>query len=221
MYVEGTLRWQVTEDSPWDLLLAVCLRELGGLTDIAAPAIPSVAPAPAPRSAPATAPTVAPGRSVTVRSADDADAVEPERAILSEQWTDWWTQLLDRRRRPLVSTVRPPHYAAFDRTLELQDLVARWHDEALAWTRERHREYHEETARTRPAQAADVVETVRRREHQLRRQAGYFRLDLVVLPLSRPGAWIAAPDTVVISSSLRSDSAAFRSWFEPFVAVLV
>ena len=68
---------------------------------------------------------------------------------------------------------------------------------------------------------ADIVDIVREREHELRRQAGSFRLDIEALPLAEPGAWVVGPDTVVVSWSLRDDHAAFREWFEPLVAALV
>ena len=48
MFVEGTLRWQVTEDCPWDLLMALALRDLGGLGSVGEPVIPRVSPAVAP-----------------------------------------------------------------------------------------------------------------------------------------------------------------------------
>ena len=208
MFVEGTLRWQVTEDSPWDLLLALCLRDLGGLAGIGAPSIPAVAPTPVGTAAP-----VAAGRTLAPVAVDSA--------VLAEQWTDWWTQLLDRHRRPIVSSVQPPHFSAFDRTLELRDLVIQHYDDAVAWTEERFREYTEATERTHAARAADIVQVVRDREHDLRRQAAYFRLDLVILPLAQPGAWIVGPDTVVVAASLRADSAAFRAWFTPLVEALV
>ncbi len=52
MFVEGTLRWQVTEDCPWDLLMALALRDLAGLTEVERPPIPRVFPACRARHAP-------------------------------------------------------------------------------------------------------------------------------------------------------------------------
>jgi hypothetical protein len=69
--------------------------------------------------------------------------------------------------------------------------------------------------------SADIVDVVRDREHELRRQAGYFRLDIAVLPLAEPGAWIVGPNSIVISQSMRENSAAFRAWFRPIVEALV
>ncbi|ERK69858.1 hypothetical protein N136_03810, partial [Leifsonia aquatica ATCC 14665] len=48
MFVEGTLRWQVTEDCPWDLLMALAIRDLAGLAAAGEPPLPRLAPALAP-----------------------------------------------------------------------------------------------------------------------------------------------------------------------------
>ena len=46
MFVEGTLRWQVTEDCPWDLLMALAVRELAGLDGLGEPRLPALVPSP-------------------------------------------------------------------------------------------------------------------------------------------------------------------------------
>jgi hypothetical protein len=215
MFVEGTLRWQVTEDCPWDLLMALALRDLAGLTRVERPPIPRVFPPvaramhPASGSQPVAPPTV------------QAQVAKQDRAALAEQWRAWWELSLQRERRPIVSQLRPPHFEVFDRAIELQDLVTEHYEEAFAWTAERHAEYAQLSLLQHSRRAADIVDVVRDREHELRRQAGYFRLDINVLPLAESGAWIVAPHTVVVSTSLRDDSSAFRDWFAPVIAALV
>jgi hypothetical protein len=95
------------------------------------------------------------------------------------------------------------------------------YEAAAAWAHERHAEYVQASLLNHARRAADIVDVVREREHELRRQAGYFRLDIDVLPLSSSGAWIVGPHTVVVSASLRDDSSAFRDWFRPLVSALV
>ncbi|GAA1443571.1 hypothetical protein [Leifsonia poae] len=234
MFVEGTLRWQVTEDCPWDLLMALALRDLGRLSPIGDPCIPELSPAVAPamRAATGTVPVQReggrPARDQAVGRMDTGPvrpASEPDRVTgpdaLREQWLAWFELTVDRERRPIASLLRPPHFEAFDRALELQDLVMANYQAALAWTRERHAEYAATSVEQHAARAADIVDVVQEREHVLRRQAGYFRLDLYVLPLAEAGAWIVGPHTVIVSTSLRDDSAAFRAWFTPMVAALV
>ena len=213
MFVEGTLRWQVTEDCPWDLLMALCLRDLAGLTDVGDPPLPAIIPAVA-RTEGAEG-GGAPRRSL-VRHTVQTDTDE-----LRVQWSNWWHRTLIRESRPIVSALRPPHFTVFDRELELQDLVEEFYEDALAWTSDRRDEYITFSTAARARQAMDIVDVVRDREHVLRRQAGSFRLDMCVMPLAEKGAWIVAPQTIVVSQSLRNDPAAFRQWFTPLVNVLV
>lgn len=210
MFVEGTLRWQVTEDCPWDLLMALCLRDLANLTDAGSPPLPPVTP------------SVASVReSAMARISRVHHTVQTDTDALRSQWTGWWRRTLVREARPVVSQLRPPHFTIFDRELELQDLVEEFYDDAFAWTSARHDEYSRNGIQTRQRYSADIVDVVREREHVLKRQAGYFRLDLCVLPLATSGAWIVAPHTIAMSQSMRDDSAAFRRWFTPLVHALV
>jgi hypothetical protein len=211
MLVEGTLRWQVTEDCPWDLLLALALRELGHISDASEPAVPRVVPAPA--YATLSGATSYP---MVLKS-----HVVPDPEVLRDQWRAWWERILLREVRRSLPQVAPPHFSAFDREVELQDLAAEYFGEAAQWATDRSEEYAQELGSVHEKRVADVVEVVQRREHELRRQAAHFRLDVNVLPLARPGAWIVAPHTIVVSWSFREDSRAFRAWLEPIVAALV
>lgn len=223
MFVEGTLRWQVTEDCPWDLLVALAVRDLAGLAETARPSLPPLDPAVtalqsrgarsgrrAARPGAIGSPGASPGGSAA--AGDDA---------LAAQWQAWFELVADRTRRLTAPPLHPPHFEAFDRALELQDAVIAHYDAAADWAAARHVEYVEATAATHARRAADIVDVVREREHELRRQAGYFRLDLDVLPLAEKGAWIVGPHTVVVSASLRDDSHAFRAWLRPLVTALV
>ncbi|GAB3608184.1 hypothetical protein GCM10027414_03090 [Humibacter ginsengiterrae] len=216
MLVEGTLRWRVTEDCPLDLLIGLCLRDLAGLAGVGDPVLPAVVPA--------VQRQPVPHRVLASAASASWDASQPDpSAQLGEEWTHWW-------RRAVVqanavgswSTVfLPPHFAAFDRELALQDLVIERFQDAVAWARERRAEYVADDLAHHLQYSADIVDIVREREHDVRRQAGSFRLDIEALPLAEPGAWVVGPDTVVVSWSLRDDHAAFRRWFEPLVAALV
>ncbi|WP_223690301.1 hypothetical protein [Leifsonia poae] len=227
MFVEGTLRWQVTEDCPWDLLMALALRDLGRLGGIGSPVIPPLSPAVvpvfhgAPGGVPAAGARPEPNPAHPEPNPAHPVGTEPPRSALAEQWLAWFELAVDREHRPMESLLRPPHFEAFDRAIELQDLVMAHYDAAAGWARERHAEYARTSVEQHARRAADIVDVVRDREHELRRQAGYFRLDLYVLPLVASGAWIVAPHTVIVSTSLRDDPGAFRRWFTPVVAALV
>ena len=208
MFVEGTLRWQVTDDCTWDLLITLALRDLAGLDNTLDPALPRVAPAvvPALRGAPERR-----GGAATLAA----------KGVLETQWRALFDRAADREHRPITPLLQPPHFAVLDRAIELQDIVLAQYETAAGWARERRAEYARASIEHHATRAADIVDVVHEREHDLRRQAGYFRLDIDVLPLAERGAWIVGPHTVVVSASLRDDSRAFRDWFRPLVAALV
>ncbi len=215
MLVEGTLRWRVTEDCPFDLLVGLCLRDLAGLEGFGDPALPAVVPAVQRQPA---------SRHVLAAARSGWRPVERDRPPeLAAEWLRWWRRAVVRANAAASwrTVFLPPHFAAFDRELALQDLVIERFADAAAWAEERRAEYLAADRAHRAEHAHDIVEVVRSREHELGRQAGSFRLDIEALPLASPGAWVVGPDTVVISWSLRDDHVAFRRWFAPLVAALV
>jgi len=230
MFVEGTLRWQVTEDCPWDLLMALALRDLAGLGDRVQPVLPGLEPAVAPAfhtERPAAAegrtrmrPAPGIGARGGARRPELKAGPDPDDA-LAAQWQAWFEVAADRHRRLTAPLLHPPHFEAFDRAIELQDAIIAHYDAATGWAQARHAEYVAASTESHARRAADIVEVVREREHELRRQAGYFRLDIDVLPLAEKGTWIVGPHTVVVSSTMRDDSAAFRGWLRPLVAAIV
>jgi hypothetical protein len=213
MLVEGTLRWKVTEDCPWDLVVALCLRDLAGLGDLGEPPLPPVTPAL----------QRAPARRVLAAGAPTWPQGSGRRAELAAEWNRWWRQTAAQAHMLPASYTAfvPPHFAAFDRDLELQDLVIEHFDAAATWATQLCRGYVSDETLHHADYAADIGEIVRTREHELRRQAGSFRLNIEALPLAEQGAWVVGSHTVVISWSLRDDRAAFRRWFEPLVVALV
>ncbi len=218
--MEGTLRWRVTEDCPLDLLVALCLRDLAGLEHVGDPPLPAVVPAVQHEPAAQRMLAVAP-RSTWAPTPGGVNSADP--SVLGEEWARWWRRAVIRMNAVASwSTLFvPPHFAAFDRELALQDLVIERFADAIAWSNARRAEYIADDLAHRMEYSDAIVDVVRSREHELRRQAGSFRLDIEALPLAEKGAWVVGPDTVVISWSLRDDRAAFREWFEPLVAALV
>jgi hypothetical protein len=222
MLVEGTLRWRVTEDCPLDLLIGLCLRDLAGLGAVGEPALPSVVPAVQRRSVSTQVPvSTMPVPTMPVPTAPARDADPPQQ--LGEEWAHWWRRAVVRANAfgSWSTAFQPPHFAAFDRELALQDFVIERFQDAVGWAMERRAEYVADDLLHHMEYSADIVDVVRGREHELRRQAGSFRLDIEVLPLAEPGAWVVGPDTVVISRSVRDDHEAFRAWFTPLVVALV
>lgn len=219
MFVEGTLRWQVTEDCPWDLLMALAIRDLAGLAGRVRPELPALQPAVASVLSRPSSPGDGRMRARPLPRPGAGGAADSD--ALAEQWQAWFDVASDRHRRLVGPLLHPPHFEAFDRAIDLQDAIIAHYDAAERWADARHAEYVAASLAQHARRAADIVEVVREREHELRRQAGYFRLDIDVLPLAEKGAWIVGPHTVALSASLRDDSVAFRDWLRPLVAALV
>ncbi|MGK9147328.1 hypothetical protein KXS11_06870 [Plantibacter flavus] len=198
MLVEGTIRWQVTEDAPLVLMLALAFRRMAGLGEQCVRQLPPVCPDLGP-----------------------TDVSGIDLALLATQFDGWWAGIARRDTRPFVAEVHPPHFEAFDRALELQEFAYRAYDEAHHWAVLRVQEYERALAARAPSRLTDVYELIRERQFELRRQSSSFRLDLEVLPISERGAWVVAPDTIVVSESLRDDHDAFREWLRPLIHGLV
>ncbi|MFZ4896214.1 hypothetical protein ACL9RL_17355 [Plantibacter sp. Mn2098] len=198
MLVEGTIRWQVTEDCPTVLLIALALRQMAGLGAVCAPHLPAVAPE-VPR----------------------VDVSDIDQTLLAAQWDGWWLGIARRDTRPFVVEAKPPHFAAFDRALELQELAYRAYGDASVWADDRLREYAVALNSRQPSRLRDVYDLIRERQFELRRQSSSFRIDLEVLPIAETGAWVVASDTIVVSETLRDDREAFREWLRPLIYGLV
>ncbi|MBF4565259.1 hypothetical protein [Plantibacter sp. VKM Ac-2876] len=198
MLVEGTMRWQVTEDAPMALMLALAFRDMAGLGERCVAQLPAVTP-----------------------GLERVDVAGLDLDALAVQFDGWWTGIVRRDTRLFMAEVGPPHFEVFDRALDLQELAYRAYDEAHRWASARIREYERALAGRSPSRLTDVYELIRERQFELRRQSSSFRLDLEVLPICRPGAWVVAPDTIVVSESLRDDREAFREWLRPLVHGLV
>lgn len=198
MLVEGTIRWQVTEDAPLVLMLALAFRSMAGLGERCVRQLPAVDP-----------------------DLEPVDVSGLDLEALASQFDGWWVGIARRDTRPFVAEVRPPHFEVFDRALELQEFAYRAYDDAHRWATERVRDYERALAARTPSRLTDVYELIRERQFELRRQSSSFRLDLEVLPIGVPGAWVVAPDTIVVSESLRDDRDAFREWLRPLIHGLV
>jgi hypothetical protein len=198
MLVEGTIRWQVVEDAPWDLLVLLCLRDMTGIAGMLTDPLPPVDPLP--RREP---------------ERDPGSASE-----LALQWQATWDRHVAQLRPSTARDFTPPHFPAFDRALEMQDALWRGFEAADRWALDRMRE-HAVAERRRGAKAPVLAQLVLDREQEIHRRTTSFRLDLLVLPVAGRGGWVVGPGTVAVSAALRSDDEAFRRWMVPVIASLV
>ncbi len=192
--------WRVAEDAPTDLLIALYLRDAAGLAPAGSlPAIePSVAPPFSDRYEPA------PGR---------IDALHAE-------WTAWWQRLLAPADRPKFWNLEPPTFDEFEHEPELRQLLMARFQVARRWAGTQHEAFGDASVLRIQQGEYDINGVVVACERSLGRKAEAFALDLAVLPLAERGIWIVGPNRLVVTTSLRADSGAFREAMAPIIAAV-
>jgi hypothetical protein len=211
--------WQVTEDSPTDLLIALYLRDAAGLLPVGHPVLPpiepSLAPLPSrtPRESLATGQFPAP--SPTLEPLPQARFDE-----LRKEWEAWWGRLVRPTGYPRFWELEPPEFTAFADSPELRQLLRERFREARRWAGRRHEEFGDAAVERIHRGDHDVNAVVVACERELGRRAEPFHLDVLVLPLADSDIWVIGPSVIVVSTRLRNDSPAFRDALTPLVHAL-
>jgi hypothetical protein len=209
--------WQVTEDSPTDLLIALYLRDAAGLLPAGDPLLPPIDPAFAPQAVfapqPAPQPALAPRPSAETLPQDRFDA-------LRTQWEAWWRRLVRPVRYPKLWDLEPPGFDAFADSPELRQLLRERFREARKWAGRRHEEFGTAAVERIHHGDHDVNAVVVACESELGRRAEPFHLEVLVLPVAERDVWIIGPSSIVVSTRLRDDSPAFREAIAPLVHAL-
>jgi len=193
--------WRVAEDSPTDLLIALYLRDAAGILPAGDPELPAIDPALAPHASP--------------------EPLSPERfEALRREWTEWWRRLVRPPSYPKLWELEPPAFEPFRGSPELQRLLRERFRDARRWAGSRHEEFGDAAVERIQRGEHDVNAVVVACEREKGRRAEPFQLDLLVLPLAERDIWIIGPSSIVVSTRLRNDSAAFRDAMTPLVQAL-
>jgi hypothetical protein len=203
MHQTGGQGWRITSDTSGQLLIALYLKDVAGLTGAGTPALCAARP--------------------EVRRADPRQLTAHVGGIgaLRTQWEQWWSLLLAEDPQ-IMSALAPPSFPAFGDSPALQKLLQAHFGAAMTWARERISEYNL-LAREREASGRDklISRLVQDREMELGRSARSFELKLIELPLSEPRAWYVEPDRVLLCDTLLDDEQGFRSYIQPIIEMLV
>ena len=218
MQLAGTTSWKMGTDEPQSLLMALYVRDAAALRPRIDPDLPPLEP-PVPL---------------------DQEQL-PMTSVASDQWADWWRQLLDgggfwpdHKSPPDMSRLRhdpelqrifywpsrylPPDFVGLSGAPELQALVRKHYEAARVWSDARKHEFVALTAaRQRVSLEWEVVQTI---ERGLGRKARPFELDIRVLPVEAVQAWRLSPKRALISRALFWDRAAYREWLRPIIEEL-
>jgi hypothetical protein len=216
MQLAGTTSWRIAVDEPQSLLIALFVRDASNLRPHIESGIPPLEPP-------------VPGKAYSGN------------AIASEQWGEWWRQLLegggfwpdDKHASDLPRLTHdpeiqrlfywpsqnlPPNFDGLSGTPELQHLVRTHFEEARAWTDARQLEFGAlSSARQRRLLEGEVVGIVQR---GLRRRARPFTFDVRVLPVAGARSWRLSSERALITRALFRDPVAYREWLRPIVEEL-
>jgi hypothetical protein len=218
MQLAGTTSWKMGTDEPQSLLMALYVRDAAGLRPRIDPDLPPLEPA----------------------VPFDHEQL-PMAGIASDQWADWWRQLLDGggfwpdhksptnmsrlRHDPELQRIfywpsryLPPDFVGLSGAPELQSLVRRHFEAARVWSEARKHEFVALTvARQRVSLEWEVVQSI---ERGLGRKACPFALDIRVLPVEAVQAWRLSPNRALVSRALFRDRATYREWLRPIIEEL-
>jgi hypothetical protein len=218
MQLAGTASWKVSTDEPQSLLTALYVRDASGLSPRIDPELPPIEPA------------------VIARDLQSA-----AQSIASAQWAEWWRELLggggfwpDQKNPAELSRLIDdpdiqrlfywpsryvaPEFAGMSDMPELQALIHRHYNAAVAWSTARKREFVAlSSVRQRVSLEWEVVKTV---ERGLGRTAGPFELDIRVLPVGTVQGWRLSATRALVTRALFTNRSAYREWLTPIVEEL-
>ena len=218
MQLAGTTSWKMGADEPQSLLMALYVRDAAGLRPRIDPDLPPLEPA-----------------------VPFDHEQHPMAGVASDQWADWWRQLLegggfwpDHKSPPDMSRLRhdpelqrifywpsrhlPPDFVGLSGTPQLQALFRRHNEAARVWSDARKHEFVAlSTARQRVSLESEIVRTV---ERGLGRTARPFEFDIRVLPVASVQAWRLSPGRALVTRALFRDRAAYGKWLRPIIEEL-
>jgi hypothetical protein len=218
MLLAGTTSWAMSTDEPLTLLLALYVRDASGLHPYLESDIPALEPAVPP----------------------DISSSLPK-GVASNQWEAWWHEILEGggfwpeeinphdfakvRGDPQIhklyywpSRYAGPNFPGLDASPELQALVRRHHQAALAWGSARKHEWDAlERTRQRAGLEWGIVKSV---ERSLGSTARPFRLDLRLLPVAGSYVLRLSMNRALLSLTMYRDRAAYGKWLTAVVEEL-
>ena len=217
MQLSGTTSWKMSADEPQSLLIALYVRDVSALSPRMDPELPPLEPA-----------VIGGERHSSTHTA-------------SAQWADWWRELLggggfwpDEKNPAHLSRLindpdiqrlfywpsrhAAPEFAGMSTMPELQALMRRHHDAAVAWSGARKREFVALTStRQRVSLEWDIVKTV---ERAVGRPARPFELDIRVLPVGAVQGWRLSATRALVTRALFTNPSRYREWLIPIVEEL-
>lgn len=193
-------KWQFAVGPAQHLVLALYVRDAAGLNPPVDPAMPPLRPAVAAR----------PGI-----------IAESDRATITDQWAQWWQHLWGRSTSTLDVLLMPDDVPTPGSLNELQALVQELFDEAMAaCTAHKHDVAATGRSMSLPSQTPEAPVLKHATRRPTLRGVRPIDLHVSVLPAETEEGWHPHPGHVVVTKSLRADTAAYQQWLQPIAEEL-
>lgn len=210
---QGRPSWQIGIDQPENLVIGLFVRDVAGL-----------------KTKHTWLPRCAPG---IARESGEGSAAA------AHQWDLWWDRSLstdwnraDQSQDPLAGLRwLPPDFESLQSAPALQEVVARYFDEAREWATDRLTEHIELMIGTpdlrpfhrgrRGGRGLEETRLVAGLERDLGRPARPFQLQITVIPVAGKDLWQLDPHHVLLTDELLSDSIDYRARITPVVQAVL
>ncbi len=201
MHAAGAPEWVVREDAAPAALVALHLRQVLGIRELAElPHLRGIAP---------TAPA---GRT----------AAEDE--VLGAQWRAYWEMTIEPQAHPspvpldLVDGFATLVALPTEGFAELASAIAPHAADAVDFARSAHARYAARADAAGGVAYRGYASALAQHERRVGRRAHSFELNVQVLPLTQRGVWWIGSLTIAVTDGLRGDVAAFDAAIAPIIA---
>lgn len=200
MYFRQGTNWSLGVCSNPQLLMALYLRELGGISPL----------------------DMGPNSSLDCRAKLRSRLMPRSHGQIRQEWYSWWNSLVkdsralnsDMHMLDLLSCLSEQGYP------ELTKLANAHYGQATLFAQEHIQDFANQSRDYIPSRIDQIEEILD--DLGVDQLDGFpaVHIQLVEVPLSEPRAWLAGSSTVLASSSLLRDSRAFQGYIEPIVSII-
>lgn len=198
MYFRRGNNWSLAIKTDQTMLMALYLRELGGMDPAEA----------GPNSR----------LSSTIKNRNVADSSHGQ---FKQEWSAWWGTLTNGEATDPAEDQQPLHEQLEAAGFPALAKLAHAHYGQAAVFAQQHAQLFEQHSPGYVPRRLDELErliTDHRSEHSTKAATGSIKL--IDVPLNEPRAWLAGPGTIVASTSLMKDAGAFHGFIQPMVTII-
>ncbi|MCW4464320.1 hypothetical protein OK351_02185 [Glutamicibacter sp. MNS18] len=199
MYFRQGNNWSLGVCANPQLLMALYLRELGGISPL----------------------DVGPNSALVQRAKPRPRQTPDSPGQIRQEWYSWWSSLVrdgkalnEQQGEDLLTELARQGYP------ELGKLANAHYGQTTLFAQEHVQDFTRRSQDYVPARMDEIESILAEHGIDHLKDSPAAHLQLVDVPLSDPRAWLAGNTTVVASSALLRDPTAFRGYLEPIVSII-